>query len=229
MVLIPSGEFTMGVPYDNCYEKQHRVRITRPYWLGMHLVTVGQFRKFVEESKHDAGKEWQKAFPKQTDDCPVVSVSWDDAQAFCNWLTRKEGKKYCLPTEAEWEYACRAGTQTRWSFGDDESDLGDYGWFIVNSSYQTQAVGQKRPNAWGLFDMHGNVWEWCRDWFDGSYYANSPPDDPMGPATGSFRVDRGGSWLYPAGACQSASRWWRGPGGRDAYLGFRVARVLADK
>src|SRR5208283_5073281 len=126
------------------YEKpQHRVRITKAFWLGMHHVTVGQFRKFVEESKYNAGTLWKNTF-SSTDAHPVVSVSWDDSKAFCDWLTRTEGKKYRLPTEAEWEYACRAGTQTRFSFGDNENDLGDHAWFYSNSNGQLHAVGQKR-------------------------------------------------------------------------------------
>ncbi len=187
MVLIPAGEFLMGSADTDkdgaaAEKPQHRVPITKPFWLGMHHVTVGQFRKFVEESKHDAGTGWQKPFPSQTDNHPVVHVSWSDAKAFCDWLSRKEGKKYRLPTEAEWEYACRAGTRTKYGFGDDESNLGDYAWFGLNSNKQTHAVGQKRPNAWGLSDMHGNAWQWCEDWFE-SYYANSPPEDRKGPAT----------------------------------------------
>jgi len=188
MVLVPAGEFLMGSPDSDkealaSERPQHRVRITKPFWLGMHLVTVRQFRQFVEESKYDAGTQWQKAYRSQTDAHPVVYVTWDDAKVFCDWLTKKEGKKYRLPTEAEWEYACRAGTQTRFSFGDNESDLGDYAWFYMNSNGSLHAAGQKRPNVWGLSDVHGNAWQWCEDRFDGGYYANSPPEDPTGPAT----------------------------------------------
>ncbi|MGO9075156.1 MAG: formylglycine-generating enzyme family protein, partial [Terriglobales bacterium] len=126
-----------------------------------------------------------------------------------------------MPTEAEWEYACRAGTRTIYSFGDDESDLGDYAWFDQNSKSQTHAVGQKRPNAWGLSDMHGNVYQWCQDWFGFGYYEKSPTDDPTGPATGRGRVVRGGGWIKPASRCQSAYRdRIDGPGIRD-YLGLR--------
>ena len=227
MVPIPSGTFMMGSA-DLEDAKPRRVRITKPFWLGMHLVTVAQFRKFVEGSKHDAGRAWQKAFSSQTEDHPVVYVSWNDAEAFCDWLTRKEGQKYRLPTEAEWEYACRAGTQTRLNFGDAESDLGDYAWFAGNSKGQTHAVGQKLPNAWGLFDMHGNAWEWCQDWF-GGYDAKSPADDPTGAITGSLRVFRGGGWQDAAGGCRSAYRFNGAPGARYGNLGFRVCLVPADK
>ena len=147
MVLIPAGEFFMGSRDSDrdafAREKpRHQVRITKPFWLGMHLVTVGQFRKFIEESKYDAGTEWQTTHPSQTDDHPVVSVDWNAAVAFCKWLSRKEGKIYRLPTEAEWEYACRAGTQTKYSFGDDESELGEHAWFSMNS-FQTRAWGRR--------------------------------------------------------------------------------------
>ena len=231
MALIPAGEFLMGSPgNDNDpIEKQHRVRITKPFWLGMHLVTVGQFRKFVEESKYDAGTSWQKAFHGQSEDHPVELVSWNDAEAFCEWLGRKEGKKYRLPTEAEWEYACRAGTQTKWSFGDDENDLGDHAWFGSISNVLTHAVGKKRPNAWGLSDMHGNAPVWCQDWYDGGYYAKSPVDDPTGPATGTVRVTRGSGWSSQAWNCRSACRGCQGPGDRWMDLGFRVSQVPPDK
>ena len=117
-----------------------------------------------------------------------------------------------MPTEAQWEYACRAGSTTRYCFGDDESGLGEYAWYGENSGDKTHPVGEKKPNAWGLYDMHGNVWEWCADWYDGGYYAQSPTDDPTGPATGSFRVVRGGGWHYAAGCCRSAYRHGTRPG-----------------
>jgi formylglycine-generating enzyme required for sulfatase activity len=235
MVLIPAGEFLMGSPDSdndaNPDEKpQHRVRITKPFWMGMHLVTVGQFRKFVEDSNHNAGTEWQEYFPSQTDAHPVVFVDWDDAHAFCDWLTKREGKKYRLPTEAEWEYACRAGTQTKYSFGDDWNDLVNHAWFALNSNSHTHAAGQKRPNAWGLSDMHGNAHQWCEDWFNAEYYAHSPADDPTGPTTGKDRVLRGGAWDDTAEYCRSAFRHiWQAGGGRFRRLGFRVSQVSAEK
>ena len=188
MVLIPAGEFTMGSNdnEDSDDEKPpHRVRITKPFYLGQFHVTVGQFRQFVEQSGYTpsvlvAGVSWKTAFPSQPDDCPVVNVSWNDAQAFCDWLSKKEGKAYRLPTEAEWEYACLAGTQAKWSFGDDGGKLGDYAWFSGNSRFHTHPVGQKKPNAWGLYDMLGNACEWCADWYDKGYYASSPVEYPVG-------------------------------------------------
>jgi eukaryotic-like serine/threonine-protein kinase len=131
---------------------------------------------------------------------PVETVSWQDAMTFCERLSalpaeRSAGRVYRLPTEAEWEYACRAGSTTIYSFGDSEGSLGDYAWYDSNSGSKTHPVGQKRPNAWGLYDMHGNVWEWCSDWYDGSYYASSPVDDPTGPvkAIPGFSVAVAGS------------------------------------
>ena len=141
---------------------------------------------------------------------PVEMVSWDDAVAFCEKLSSlpaevAAGRVYRLPTEAEWEYACRAGTTTAYSFGDDEKDLGEYAWFSDNSGNTTHGVGEKLPNGWGLFDMHGNVWEWCSD------------------AEGSSRVYRGGSWSDAAGYCRSAFRYWNFPTFRFNFLGFRLA------
>jgi formylglycine-generating enzyme required for sulfatase activity len=138
------------------------------------------------------------------------------------------GGKFQLPTEAQWEYACRAGSKTRYCFGDDEKQLGDYAWYSKNSGNKTHPVGEKKPNAWGLYDMHGNVWEWCQDWWKDGYYKESPVDDPTGAATGSSRVARGGSWYDPALSCRSAIKILNVPRGRNSILGFRVSRVPAE-
>ena len=160
---------------------------------------------------------------------PVEQVSWDDCQRFLKKLNEKVGGgKFSLPTEAQWEYACRAGSTTRYYFGDDESELGDYAWYDENSGSKTHPVGEKKPNAWGLYDMHGNVWEWCQDWYDGGYYAKSPMDDPTGPATGSYRVGRGGGWFNAARLCRSANRDYFVPGVGSTHLGLRVSRVAAE-
>ncbi|MBM4094446.1 MAG: formylglycine-generating enzyme family protein, partial [Planctomycetes bacterium] len=224
--------------------QQHRVRLTRALWLGTSEVTVGQFRKFVSETGYvtegerdgkgghgrDASGQWG-IFPEftwrhpgfvQSDDHPVVQVSWNDAAAFCEWLGRKEGKTYRLPTGAECEYACRAGSTTRWSFGDEQSDLGNYSWWSGNSEGHTHAVCQKIANAWGFYDMHGNVWEWCMDWY--GVYPSGAVTDPQGPAIGSGRVARGGgSWNHDAANCRSAGCYAIVPTSRASYLGFRLA------
>ena len=175
-------------------------------------------------------------FKESGPDAPVEMVSWDDAQEFCRKLSelaeeKEAGRRYRLPTEAEWEYACRAGSAEKYCYGDDESRLGDYAWYRKNSDGKTHQVGQKKPNAWGLYDMHGNVWEWCADWYDREYYANSPTDDPTGPSEGSFRVFRGGGPLWGAGVCRSACRpdSRAAPGFRHFVLGLRVSLVQADK
>ncbi len=169
-------------------------------------------------------------------------MSWNDANEFCNWLTGKEGKSYRLPTEAEWEYACRAGTPTRWYHGDDEEGLAQVGnvrdatiktkfpdWtYTIRASdcYAfTAPVGRFRANAFGLYDMHGNVSEWCADWYDEGYYGKSPADDPVGPDSGAFRVVRGGSWIISPLISGSAVRFKNSPENREFGAGFRVART----
>jgi formylglycine-generating enzyme len=288
LVLIPAGEFKMGSGesaeataaffeknYDLFFQTvdffkdehpQHRVRITKPFYLGTYHVTRGQFRQFVKDSgyKTDAEKgkmpgangldpetkqfgfnkdySWRKAGFKQTDEHPVVNVSWNDAVAFCKWLSGKEGKTYRLPTEAEWEYACRAGTTTRYYSGDDPETLAKVGnvadaaakanfpdwtwtWTIrASDGYVfTAPVGKFKPNAFGLYDMHGNAWQWCADWYGEDYYGKSPVDDPKGPDTGGLRVRRGGSWDDRPDKARSAKRVGSAPVGQYDGLGFRVA------
>ncbi len=158
-------------------------------------------------------------------------ISWDNCQTFLGKLNDKFGArrgKFQLPTEAQWEYACRAGSTTRYCFGDDESNLDEYVWYRENSGETTHPVGGKKANAWGLYDMPGNVLVWCADWSDEGYYAKSPMDDPTGPTTGSGRVIRGCGWQRPAGWCRSAERCSRAPWGRFLDLGLRVL-VPADK
>jgi formylglycine-generating enzyme required for sulfatase activity len=255
--LVPAGEFLMGSPDSDpdayASEKpQHHVRITKPFYLGIHQVTRGQFRRFVEASgyKTEAERDGQGAFGwdaaanewvtdrkftwrspgfDQTDDHPVVNVSWNDAKAFCDWLSQQEGQTYRLPTEAEWEYACRAGTTTRYSFGDDESVLDRFAWYGANSNRQTHPVGEKKPNAFDLHDMHGNVWEWCWDGYDADYYKQLQADDPQGPPQAARRVIRGGSWEHDPRSCWSANRYGDTPVNRGIYLGFRVARVQSSR
>ena len=226
MVLISAGEFMMGSPDSDKdafkWEKpQHRVRITKPFYLGKYSVTQEQWQTLMGSNpSHFKG-------PKN----PVENVNWDDCQQFLGKLNAQVGSgagKFQLPSEAQWEYACRAGSKTKYCFGDDDSKLGDYAWYDANSDRKTHPVGEKKPNAWGLYDMHGNVWEWCQDWWKDGYYKESPVDDPTGPTGGSIRVARGGGWDDPAGYCRSALRGNLEPGLRNGNLGLRVSRVPAE-
>jgi formylglycine-generating enzyme required for sulfatase activity len=215
--LIPSGTFQMGSK-DCSPEEQpvHEVRITTPFYLGVTEVTNAQWKKVMGS----VPSTWKD------DDRPVEQVSWGDAMQFCEKLSALPAEKaarrvYRLPTEAEWEYSCRAGTKARYSFGDDESQLGVYAWFHRNSGAKTHVVAQHKPNAWGLYDMHGNVWEWCSDCYGD--YGSDAVTDPQGASTASARVSRGGSWGDTATDCQSAHRRGPGPSIRNHYLGFRLA------
>jgi formylglycine-generating enzyme required for sulfatase activity len=204
-------------------EHQHAVEITKAFYLGKFEVTRGDFAAFVKASKDkaDGGDSWAHV-TGQTDQHPVVNVSWRDAVAFCEWLSRKEGKTYRLPTEAEWEYSCRAGARTRFHNGDDDNAVTQVANF---NSKGTVPVGQFQANAFGLHDMHGNVWEWCQDWHDANYYRNSDRRDPQGPDAGALRVIRGGSWSNGPRYCRSAYRDGGTPSGRFGYIGFRVLCV----
>jgi formylglycine-generating enzyme required for sulfatase activity len=227
MVLIPAGKFLMGsLDSDKNVEDnarpQHWVRITKPFYLGKYLVTQEQWEAVMGSNPSDFKG------PKN----PVETVSWDDCQEFLKKLNAKSGfgeGKFQFPSEAQWEYACRAGSKTRYYFGDGEFWLGDYAWYAAKPDYESHPVGEKKPNAWGLYDMHGNVWEWCADWYDYGYYARSLADDPTGPAKGSRRVGRGGGWGKPGGYCTSSHRGDFPPGDRRRDLGLRVSLVPADK
>jgi formylglycine-generating enzyme required for sulfatase activity len=220
-VLIPAGEFDMGSPSSEQNRSGdegpvHRVKISKPFYMGKFPVTQEQYKAIIGKNPSDfSGKN-----------LPVESVSWADAVRFCRKLSSRENKTYRLPTEAEWEYACRAGTQARFCFGDDESSLDAYAWYADNSDYKTHPVGQKQANAFDLYDMHGNVREWCSDWYDENYYSQSPSSDPQGPDTGSSRVLRGGSWFFNPRRCRSADRDGLPPVCRSNLSGFRV--VLLD-
>ena len=227
LVLIPAGEFLMGSPESDkdaypSEKPQHRVRITRPFYMGEYLVTQEQWETVMGNNP-----SYFKG-PKN----PVETVSWDDCQTFLGKLNARsavKGGKFVLPTEAQWEYACRAGSTTRFCFGDDEAGLGEYAWYggrLVGG--QTHPVGEKKPNAWGLFDIHGNVWECCQDRYAEGYYKESPVDDPAGPTEGSRRVGRGGGWVIPAAQCRSADRDGIEPGDRSHDMGFRVSLVPAE-
>ena len=263
--LIPPGEFTMGsdqeqiaklkkdareakegTNWDTVLDGEgpvHRVRLTRPYYLGECEVTVAQFRQFVQATGYktecerngkggmvptDTGDE--KADPKASwrnplnspakDDQPVLQMSWNDAQEFCRWLGQKEGRSYRLPTEAEWEFACRAGSAGRFSFGDDPFSQAQHAVFDQDGP---AAAGSKKPNRFGLFDMEGNAWEWCADWY--AAYSGTAVTDPQGPATGTDRVLRGGDFLHDWWVARPAVRVIWPPGESHFADGFRVAIV----
>ena len=209
---------------------QHKVRITKGFQMGIHEVTLGQFKKFIAGAGH--GGLLTDDFIKDNshgDNAAVCCVSWDDAQSFINWLNKKEGgSHYRLPTEAEWEYAARAGTTSIYSWGNSKGQAVNYAWYYKNAcdvgDKYAHSVGRKKPNPWGLYDMQGNVWELCQDWYDENYYRNSPTNDPRGPSSGRFRVDRGGSWNYDARYLRSAYRSYYSPGVRSHDIGFRLLR-----
>ncbi len=212
---------------------RHRITILKAFDMGLHEVTYGQFKKFIQSA--GLQKEFGESFTQANqfgDDAPVVFVSWNDAMDFVRWLNKVkppwDGGKYALPTEAQWEYGARAGTTTAYSFGDDIATLGDYGWFEDNAfsddGYAPQKVGTKRPNPWGLYDMHGNVWEWTADWFNKKYYFISPAIEPTGPLVGFNKVYRGGGWYSGAEDLRSAARSAQPPENRYNYVGFRVVR-----
>ncbi len=262
-------------PYGE--QPRHAVTITSPFFLGKYEVTKRAFKQFVDENGYQTEAErdgqgcgcilnddkfivqfgtkytWHDWGPKQPEDAPVVNVSYNDAIEFCAWLSRKEGKQYRLPTEAEWEYACRAGTETRYYNGDDPEGLTRIGnvrdatWmskFSENSPEQAATnssdgytvaspAGKFQPNCFGVYDMLGNAWEWCEDCWEENYYTNSPERDPAGPTTGSrgLRVLRGGSWFDGGLQCRAAKRWPCRPNVHLAGVGFRVCafnRQLRD-
>ena len=249
LALIPAGKFLMGSPKDEkdrCpNEEQHEVSITKPFYLGVYVVTQAEYEKVMGNnpswfSAKGDGKDRVKDM--DTGQFPVEKVSWDDAVAFCKKLSelpeeKKAGRVYRLPTEAEWEYACRAGTKTAFHYGDSLSSKqanfnGDFPYGGADKGpylERTAKVGSYAANAFGLYDMHGNVWEWCQDWYDENYYKNSPKEDPPGPAQASYRVVRGGSWGDVGWGCRSAFRYRLEPGYRDADLGFRVAAVQSGR
>jgi formylglycine-generating enzyme len=269
-VMIRAGMFRMGAAdgerfgrYSEPEQPQHVVTLTKPFWMCQYETTVGQFRQFVAQTgyrtegelsgkgcnrldrrtgeiEQSPGCVWTSPGFAQTEQHPVVCVSWEDADQFCRWLSRKEKCTYRLPTEAEWEYACRAGTDTLFSTGDafesltHSANCGDDSLRKVmpvltacaawNDGYAfTAPVGRFMPNAFGLYDMHGNVGEWCRDWYDSKYYSHSPGADPCGPALPTqWHVVRGGSWYNTPAACRCAGRHDGVPTAASITNGFRL-------
>jgi formylglycine-generating enzyme required for sulfatase activity len=216
LVLIHPGSFTMGDEKGGSDEKPvHKVTITKPFYVGKYKVTQQQWEAVMGSNPSLAKSPTN----------PVERVSWEDCQAFLKKLNEKFGDtavKLSLPTEAQWEYACRAGSTTKYCFGDKETDLGRYAWFIANSKGKLHPVGEKKANAWGLYDVHGDAWEWCADWYDKAYYKASPANDPTGPASGTFRVCRGSSWDNTAPDCRSAFRLFGVPSDHFPYISLRV-------
>lgn len=228
---VAPGRFFMGSPpleagRSNDEGPQTEVTISRGFWLGAFTVTQEEWKAVAEEL---SGLNPEPCYFRGTR-LPVEQVSWDDCQAWLrelNWIEEAgnrlpPGFRYHLPTEAEWEFACRAGSSSRFYFGDGDDQLGDHAWYSRNGGSQTHVVGQKKANAWGFHDMHGNVWEWCEDRYGGPL-PGGQVTDPKGPPFGLNRVFRGGSWGVAASRCRSAYRVWNKPSYRDYTVGFRVA------
>ncbi|MCP5522099.1 MAG: formylglycine-generating enzyme family protein [Verrucomicrobiales bacterium] len=262
LVWIPPGTFMMGTPGDETaredYEgPQTRVTLTRGYWLGKYEVTIDQYREFLLAGGDPGGVAWTAAnCPIKQDetfslsgtlsgrrgDLPMCRINWAGAVVYCDWRTEvarqegtlPEGYVFALPTEAQWEHACRAGTTTRYSFGDTPdcdpiscgvcAALADYCWFCGNSGQKSQPVGLKQPNPWGLYDMHGNVWEWTNDWWDWTLPGGALVD-PLGPEGGTFRTRHGGSWATFPKQCRSGHRYGGTPVASLESLGMRLALV----
>ena len=228
MVLLPAGQFVMGDDGGEDDEKPAHTVSVSAFYMDVHEVTQKDYVALL-------GKN-----PSLTkgDDLPAEQMSWTFAARYCNLRSLKEGLQPCydlgkhppacnfqasgyrLPTEAEWEYACRAGGRGRYAFGDDPRRLAEHAWFEGNARKKTHPVATTRPNAWGLYDLHGNVWEWCHDRYGERYYAESPGKDPRGPATGDERVLRGGGWRSGAEACRCAARFYESPGLADVCFGY---------
>jgi formylglycine-generating enzyme required for sulfatase activity len=211
---IPPGSFQMGGNGQDSEKPLHTVTLTKGFYLGVTPVTQAQW-------------EWVTGSGNRPstftgDDRPVDNVSWNDCQVFCESMRGVTGKPIRLPTEAEWEYACRAGTTTDYYCGTGVEALKKVGWYEGNSNGQTQPVGKKAPNEWGLLDLHGNVWEWCQDWFGAEYYRESDERDPQGPEHGDYRVCRGGSWQNDPGWCRATARGFADATGRHPTYGVRV-------
>lgn len=234
-VFIPKGSFKMGSTiapeelvkgyggkadaFKNEYPL-HKVAISKPFYLQTTEVTQGQWEKVMGDDNPSYFNPCDKDHPK---DCPVERVSWNDARKFIEKLNQMEKtEKYRLPTEAEWEYACRAGSTSNFYYGDDGGELGKYAWYAGNSNWKTHPVGLKKPNNWGLYDMLGNVYEWCQDWKED--YSDGPVNDPKGPPSGKYRVLRGGAYVDKVGEVRSARRGYKEPDFKTDHLGFRVAR-----
>ena len=226
MIRVPGGEFTMG-DADEVDAPPHQVSVS-PFYIDKYLVTQEQFQQAMGTNP----SRWKG------EKNPVEQIRWSDAVKYCNRRSERDGLQPCynlanwecdfeasgyrLPTEAEWEYACRAGTTTAYYFGSDESKLRDYAWYDKNAGGRPRPVGQKRANPWELYDMCGNVWQWCNDIYQVDYYQQSPSQDPRGPNEGKTRVVRGGAWRFSAENCRSGFRYNENPGYADVCFGYDI-------
>lgn len=223
LIAVASGTFTMGsIGKEDDEQPKHVVSLSA-YQIGKYPITVGQYRYFCQQT----GKEmpatpywgWQELHP-------VVNVSYTDAIAYCDWLGQVYGGQWRLPTEAEWEYAARGGSNSQGYLYSGGNEMEKLGWLVLNTEAQTQAVGHKAANELGIYDMSGNAWEWCQDWYAETYYANSPQHDPQGANSGSYKVQRGGSWSNTAEDCRVTYRGYASPEDQVENYGFRVVLVL---
>ena len=269
LVLIPAGTFEMGLSDGFGNEKPvHTVTISKAFYAGKYEVTVGELKRFVQATRYKTEREqgkgsyvysgkglgfekkadasWKNPYFKQTDDHPVVLVSWNDAREFLEWLNGGQAAPFALPTEAQWEYAARVGSKTRWHWGDDEDEIGKYANIVDKSAkarYRklswardhddgyaaTAPVGKFRPNRFGLYDSTGNVWEWCRDWYDEDFYGRSPGTDPANEKEATSRVLRGGAWFDPPDIARPSIRFRIPPAYCDDFLGFRVVLAVVGR
>lgn len=225
-IKLPRGKFFMGTDDINAKDREkpkHEVSIDYDIAMAKHLVTVEDYMLYSQATGIEIPEEKLEHLGV---DVPLRRVRWTEAVAYAKWKSYREGKSYRLPTEAEWEYACRAGSHNRFCFGDEEEELSEYAWYKDNAEGMTHDVGTKKPNAWGLYDMHGNVWEWCLDRY-AENYADTPCDgSAYGVASDKGRVLRGGSYNADADKCSSTSRINLGSGGKNYFIGFRLVEVL---
>jgi formylglycine-generating enzyme len=222
MVLVEGGSFMMGNGAKTAEDEEkpvHKVTVGN-YYIAKHEVTVGQYKAFCAATKRQ-----MPTAPKWgwNDKHPIVNISWADADAYCTWLAKKTGKKYRLPTEAEWEFAARGGKKSKSTKYAGSAKIDDVAWYDKNATQQTQPIGTKTPNELGIYDMTGNVWEWCSDWFLHDYYAKSPEANPQGPVKGNLRVQRSGSWINYFEDNRITVRIGNLPTEKDGFFGFRVA------
>ena len=229
MIVIPAGQFEMGcVSGKECSKDElpvHAVTFDKPFAIGKYEVTFVDYDRFAEATgaREPDDRGWGRGSR------PVIYVSWDDATEYAKWVSQQTGKRYRLPSDAEWEYATRAGTRTRWSFGNDETDLGTYAWYGGNSGGKTHPAGEKNANPWGMHDVHGNVWEWVQDCWHDSYEGAPDRRSAWGKEGGGNcgrRVVRGGSWFTTPGNLRSATRSRDTADYRDGNIGFRLAQDL---